>query len=96
MTNYILLLFTLGIVIFTMYALNSKIIYKFENIKTYLLVLLVIFLVSCLIIYPNNTINAALNGLKTWSNIVLPSLMPFFIGSLLTSFSYILLLALKC
>lgn len=81
MTNYIIIAFTITIALFSIYILNNRIISRFENIKTYLLVILVIFLVSCLIIYPSNTINATLDGLKTWSNIVLPSLMPFFVGS---------------
>lgn len=33
------------------------------------------------IIYPGQSLNSALEGLKIWFNIVLPSLLPFFIGS---------------
>ncbi|SDZ01948.1 sporulation integral membrane protein YlbJ [Proteiniborus ethanoligenes] len=81
MSNYIILFFSICILIFFISIINKKIVNRFKNIKTYLLVILVLFLVSCLIIYPNNTINAALNGFRTWSNIILPSLMPFFIGA---------------
>lgn len=81
MTNSIFYLIILIIVLLSIYFIYKNMRHKFKNIKTYSLVLIVIFLVSCLIIFPYNTINAALNGLKTWSNIVLPSLLPFFIGA---------------
>lgn len=81
MIKSILGLFAIIIVLLAIYLFRKKIINRFKDVKTYFLVFLIIFLVSCLIIFPSNTINAALNGLKTWSNIVLPSLMPFFIGA---------------
>ncbi|WIV10818.1 sporulation integral membrane protein YlbJ [Proteiniborus sp. MB09-C3] len=81
MANYLVILFSISIVFFAIHKIYKKIINRFENIKTYLLILIVVFLVSCLIIYPNNTISAAFNGLVTWSSVVLPSLLPFFIGA---------------
>ncbi|WP_352419971.1 sporulation integral membrane protein YlbJ [Proteiniborus sp.] len=81
MTKYMFILPITVIVFFAVYLFNKKKFFKLKNIKTYLLALLVIFFVSSLIIFPYNTINAALKGLKTWANIVLPSLMPFFIGA---------------
>ena len=48
--------------------------------KAVLLILLLIFTFS-IIIYPEEAVNAARNGLSTWFNVVCPSLLPFFIGS---------------
>lgn len=81
MSNYIVVFFSISIIIYLISKLIKKMVNKFKNLNTYFLIMLVLLLVSCLIIYPSNTVNAALNGFKTWSNIILPSLMPFFIGA---------------
>lgn len=81
MTNNLIMLLTTAVVFSSIYLIHKKIKNKFENVKTYLLIILVIFLVSCLVVFPNNTIDAALNGIITWANVVLPSLLPFLIGA---------------
>ncbi len=81
MSSYLILFLTAGIVFFSIHKIHKKILKKFENVRTYLLIMITVFLVACLIVFPNNTIDAALNGLITWSNVVLPSLLPFLIGA---------------
>lgn len=39
------------------------------------------FIIILMVIFPNQTYNAAKNGLTIWFNNVLPSLLPFFIGT---------------
>ncbi|MTI47709.1 MAG: sporulation integral membrane protein YlbJ [Firmicutes bacterium] len=51
------------------------------KITTYMTVIIAICIVLTIIIYPKDAVDAAKNGLSTWFNIVLPSLLPFFIGS---------------
>jgi len=53
----------------------------FKNLKTYLISFLVLSIVLTLIIYPQNAVKAAQNGLSVWLTIVFPSLLPFLIGS---------------
>ncbi|SCY85111.1 sporulation integral membrane protein YlbJ [Alkaliphilus peptidifermentans] len=50
-------------------------------ITNYLIVLIIFLLVIAIIIYPDESVNAAYIGLMTWFSIVLPALLPFFIGS---------------
>ncbi|MFT9494563.1 sporulation integral membrane protein YlbJ [Anaerosolibacter sp.] len=50
-------------------------------ISRLLLILFTIFFVICLIAYPKEAVQAAKNGVDMWFNIVLPSLLPFFIGA---------------
>ncbi|KJF26026.1 sporulation protein [Clostridium aceticum] len=47
----------------------------------YLIILVVAVLVVCIIIFPNQSVKAAYEGLKVWFAVVLPALLPFFIGS---------------
>jgi len=42
---------------------------------------LVCFFVLCLLFFPEECYKAAANGVNTWINIVLPALLPFFIGA---------------
>ncbi|PHS32069.1 MAG: sporulation integral membrane protein YlbJ [Alkaliphilus sp.] len=50
-------------------------------INTYLISLLTIFFIIAIIVYPSSTVEAAHTGLMAWFTIVLPALLPFFIGS---------------
>ncbi len=50
-------------------------------INTYLTVLVVLFFVLTIVLFPDETVKAAYDGLTTWLTIVLPALLPFFIGS---------------
>ena len=40
-----------------------------------------LILLLLLVLFPNNSFNAAKNGLYIWLNNVLPALLPFFFGS---------------
>jgi sporulation integral membrane protein YlbJ len=40
-----------------------------------------VFFVLCLIIFPEESYRAAVDGVQTWINVVLPALLPFFIGA---------------
>lgn len=53
----------------------------FPKIKHLFLVIIVCFLVLSIVFYPNHAFDAAQSGADTWFNIVLPSLLPFFIGA---------------
>lgn len=47
----------------------------------YFIVSIVAMLVFSIIIFPNESVKAAYNGLNIWFTVVLPALLPFFIGS---------------
>lgn len=68
--------------------MNIKFKYKNNKITLYLLIFL--WLIINIIIFPNNCIIAAKKGLLTWFNIIVPSLFPFFvITDLLINFGFI-------
>lgn len=46
-----------------------------------LLIMISLFLVICIVIFPAECIAAAKDGLNDWLNIIVPSLLPFMIGS---------------
>lgn len=50
-------------------------------VNTYTFIILVIFIISAIIFFPAEAVAAAYNGLMTWFTIVLPALLPFFIGA---------------
>lgn len=81
MTSNLIMFLTTVVVFSSIYFIYKKIKNRFESVKTYLLIVIVVFFVSCLVVFPNNTIDAALNGILTWANVVLPSLLPFLIGA---------------
>ncbi|WP_427338572.1 sporulation integral membrane protein YlbJ [Caloranaerobacter sp. DY30410] len=54
---------------------------KSKYLLTILPALITIFIILSLIIFPKNTINAAIDGINIWFYIVLPSLLPFFISA---------------
>ncbi|SNR90541.1 sporulation integral membrane protein YlbJ [Anaerovirgula multivorans] len=55
---------------------------RFQNFfGDYVIVAIVVMLVFCIIIFPNESVKAAYNGLNIWVTVVLPALLPFFIGS---------------
>ena len=56
-----------------------------KNILTFVFCLFLIFLV----IYSNQNLNAAKNGLALWANCVIPSLFPFFIATELLNYTNI-------
>ena len=47
----------------------------------YLIILVVISFVFCIISFPSESIDAANEGLNMWFTVVLPALLPFFIGA---------------
>ncbi|QUH26231.1 sporulation integral membrane protein YlbJ [Serpentinicella alkaliphila] len=50
-------------------------------ITTYFFIGIVVALVFSIVLFPRQSVNAAYNGLMVWFTIVLPALLPFFIGS---------------
>ncbi len=51
------------------------------NANRVLLIIIAFFLVACIAIFPAECIAAAKDGLADWMNIIVPSLLPFMIGS---------------
>jgi len=50
-------------------------------ISTYFFIGIVVCLVFSIVLFPSESVNAAYNGLMVWFTVVLPALLPFFIGS---------------
>ena len=78
-------IFLLPIVIFLIFIFVHFIFKYFKkfkkNFSTFLIVIISLWLVISVIVYPKDSVLAAKNGLLTWFNVVLPALLPFFIGS---------------
>ncbi|AFS78667.1 putative sporulation integral membrane protein [Gottschalkia acidurici 9a] len=72
LTFIIILMF---IILFSILLKNKSYIWNF------IVIFLVLFLVISIIIYPKHSVDAALEGVQTWLFVVLPSLLPFFIGA---------------
>ena len=63
------------------------------NLKKYFFTIIFIIFTVCLLLFSNNNLIAAQNGLALWATKVLPSLFPFFVATELlcqTNFIYIL------
>ncbi|TCO78995.1 sporulation integral membrane protein YlbJ [Marinisporobacter balticus] len=73
------LLVIVFMVIFILYRLRNRSI--FSEIKHFVLIIIVFFLVINIIKYPQQSFDAAKLGVDTWFNIVFPALLPFFIGA---------------
>jgi len=58
--------------------INYRLCKAFSN---YLIILTVLLLVITIMIYPAESVQAAYNGLVIWATLVIPALLPFFIGS---------------
>ncbi len=83
MLSDFLIILSLLIVFFFILILYRKF-YRsnsYGNLSYYFIVFIVIFLVITIIIYPGEAVDAAYNGLIVWSTLVVPALLPFFIGS---------------
>ncbi|MCC5911987.1 MAG: sporulation integral membrane protein YlbJ [Clostridiaceae bacterium] len=50
-------------------------------IVNYFVIMVVVFLVGCIVVFPNESVKAAYDGLNIWFTVVLPALLPFFIGA---------------
>ncbi|MBM7615833.1 sporulation integral membrane protein YlbJ [Alkaliphilus hydrothermalis] len=50
-------------------------------LNTYLAVFVVFFFVLTIVLYPEQSVKSAYEGLITWVTIVLPALLPFFVGA---------------
>src|SRR5690606_32732679 len=53
----------------------------YRQLSYYFIVLSVLFLVITIILYPGESVSSAYNGLVIWATLVVPALLPFFIGS---------------
>jgi len=81
MAKLLLPFLTICMIIIIYYLLHNKINKYKEYVSNSIIILIVLWFVVTVIIFPKQSVNAAFNGLLTWFNIVLPSLLPFFIGS---------------
>lgn len=81
MTRIIFVSLAICIFLLFYYILKSLIKEYKKKLVSLLLIIIVLWLIVEIILYPQNSVNAALNGLMTWFNIVVPSLLPFFIVS---------------
>lgn len=54
---------------------------NYKAFSNYFVILIVLLLVVTIIIYPAQSVDAAYNGLIIWATLVIPALLPFFIGS---------------
>jgi sporulation integral membrane protein YlbJ len=79
------MIYLLAVIIVLILLLIYELIRDFANKSSLmgkiLLTLCIITFTVAVILYPKDSFEAAGNGLKTWFNIVCPSLLPFFIGS---------------
>lgn len=77
MVNFIVILS----VAFTLVFFRIKFIDTFNKIKSFIFISIVIIMVFYIVLYPSEIIEATRDGILLWANIVLPSLLPFFIGA---------------
>ena len=75
---FLLILIITGFFIFFFKPILNKICTFLSN---YAISFIVVTLVICIIIFPNESVKAAYNGLEIWFKIVFPALFPFFVGS---------------
>lgn len=75
-----LFIISFALVIFIVFhiLLHQK---KYKGFSYYFVLCAVLFLVITIILYPGESVDAAYNGLITWATLVIPALLPFFIGS---------------
>ena len=78
--NFIFIVFIIfSIFLFIFLKKYNEIIQNFFSDS--ILIFIVVFLVVGIIAFPNESIQSAKNGLDMWFTIVIPALLPFFIGS---------------
>lgn len=81
MTSFSSILLFLSITTILAHILKNKYKNFDKHVKTVLMVFVSICVVITIVIYPKDAVEAGKEGLLTWFNVVLPSLLPFFIGS---------------
>ncbi|NLN40965.1 MAG: sporulation integral membrane protein YlbJ [Clostridiales bacterium] len=54
---------------------------RYKQFQRLIIIIISLITIILIISYPKQSLSAALNGLNTWLNVVLPSLLPFFIVS---------------
>lgn len=77
----IILLFIYLLILYFLYLYLRKFKFKSSLFSNLLLSLTILVFTLLVIIFPEQSYDAAHDGLLAWFNIVLPSLFPFFIGS---------------
>ncbi|WP_432400655.1 nucleoside recognition domain-containing protein [Wukongibacter sp. M2B1] len=77
MTNFIILITMVSILFF----LRMRYLNLYKKIKFFVLVSIVFVMVFYILVYPSEIIEATRSGIILWANVVLPSLLPFFIGA---------------
>jgi len=77
LTNFIIIMTIVSILFF----LRMKYLDLYKKVKFIIFALIVFIMVFYILIYPSEIIEATRSGIILWANVVLPSLLPFFIGA---------------
>lgn len=77
MVNFVLIIALLSVLLF----LRVKYLDLYRKVTFVLFVSIVFLMVFLIVIYPSEIIEATRDGILLWANVVLPSLLPFFIGA---------------
>ncbi len=77
LVNFILIIALFSMLLF----LRIKYLNLYKKVKFVLFVSIVFLMVFLIVIYPSEIIDATRSGIILWANVVLPSLLPFFIGA---------------
>ncbi len=81
MYNLVFIFFSILIIILLYYIFKKQIKKHLKKLHSIFLITVVIWIIVAIIFNPKDSVDAALNGMKIWIEIVLPSLLPFFILS---------------
>lgn len=82
MFQNLLLMFSFFLMFFLIIRLLLILIKKIsENFFYYFFIIIVVFIITTIIIFPGESVDAAYDGLIVWTTLVLPALLPFFIGT---------------
>lgn len=68
------------ILVISIILLSFLIMFK-DKLKNFLIIGLVLFLIVSIIIYPKDSVDAALKGVEIWIFVIIPSLLPFIVGA---------------
>ncbi|MCG8541028.1 MAG: sporulation integral membrane protein YlbJ [Clostridia bacterium] len=77
MINIIIIL----IIVSTLIFLKIKHSNLYSKIKSIFSIIIILIMVFYIVLYPREMIDATRDGIILWANVVLPSLLPFFIGA---------------
>lgn len=78
---YILCIFLIALILWLYYIISKKVVITSFHISNLFFIICVVVFVLLIITYPKVSFSSASSGVNLWFNIVLPSQLPFFIGS---------------